>query len=57
MVSAPFSAEIANTRLDVRTTHEKSPPLVSAQRVATNPGWKLLAVTPVPAERRASSRV
>jgi hypothetical protein len=56
MVSAPFSGEIAKI-LATRTACERNPPLPSPKRVATKPGCKQLAVTPCPAQRRASSRV
>ena len=58
IVSAPFSGEIAPS---FREAHQ---PLAdraaggqSPNRVATNPGCRELAVTPVPAKRLASARV
>jgi hypothetical protein len=33
------------------------PPAESPKRDATKPGWRQFALTPVPARRRASSRV
>jgi coenzyme F420-reducing hydrogenase beta subunit len=56
IVSAPFSGEIAKS-LASPTKREITPPLWSPKRVATKPGCRQLAVTPVPCRRRASSRV
>src|SRR5674476_1294060 len=40
-----------------QTKREIKPPLWSPKRVATKPGCRQFAVTPVPCRRRASSRV
>ena len=57
MVLAPSSGEIAPIGLATLTTVDSTPPDWSPKRVATKPGCSALAVTPVPAMRRASSRV
>ena len=54
IVSAPFSGGIAKS-LASPTKREITPPLSSPKRVATKPGCKQLAVTPVLWSRRASS--
>jgi len=56
MVLAPSSGVSANF-LAVLTTNDPKPPLASPKRVATNPGCRQFAVTPLPSRRRASSRV
>src|SRR3984893_12454550 len=56
IVSAPFSGGIAKS-LASPTKREITPPLWSPKRVATKPGCRQLAVTPVPCRRRARSRV
>ena len=38
-------------------SRSKSGPLPRPSRVATAPGWSAFTVTPLPARRRASSRV
>src|SRR5262245_28755280 len=55
-VSAPFSG-LRATGLRIVIPKFISRPLLRLNPVATRPGWKQFAVTPVPSRRRASSVV
>src|SRR6516162_7687711 len=55
-VSAPFSG-LRDTGLRIVIPKSISRPLLRLNPVATSPGWKQFAVTPVPSRRRASSVV
>jgi hypothetical protein len=55
-VSAPFSG-LRDTGLRIVIPKPISRPLLRLNPVATSPGWKQFAVTPVPSRRRASSVV
>src|SRR5262249_16474686 len=55
-VSAPFSG-LRDTGLSIVIPKSISRPLLRLNPVATSPGWKQFAVTPVPSSRRASSVV
>jgi hypothetical protein len=55
-VSAPFSG-LRATALRIVIPKSISRPLLRLNPVATSPGWKQFAVTPVPSRRRASSVV
>jgi hypothetical protein len=55
-VSAPFSGRRDTGRSTVMAK-PVSRPLLRLKPVATSPGWKQFAVTPVPSRRRASSVV
>src|SRR6266480_3006288 len=55
-VSAPFSG-LRATGLRIVIPKFISRPLLRLNPVATSPGWKQFAVTPVPSRRRASSVV
>ena len=55
-VSAPFSG-LRATGLRIVIPKFISRPLLRLNPVATSPGWKQFAVTPVPSRRRASSIV
>jgi len=55
-VSAPFSG-LRASGLRIIIPKPISRPLVRLNPVATSPGWKQFAVTPVPSRRRASSVV
>src|SRR6516164_5740357 len=55
-VSAPFSG-LRDTGLRIVIPKSISRPLLRLNPVATSPGWKQFAVTPVPSRRRVSSVV
>ena len=55
-VSAPFSG-LRDTGLKIVIPKPINRPLLRLNPVATSPGWKQFAVTPVPSRRRASSVV
>src|SRR5215831_9298452 len=55
-VSAPFSG-LRDTGLSIVIPKSISRSLLRLNPVATSPGWKQFAVTPVPSSRRASSVV
>jgi hypothetical protein len=55
-VSAPFRG-LRDTGLRIVMPKSISRPLLQLNPVATSPGWKQFAVTPVPSRRRASSDV
>ena len=56
IVSAPVAGDIAKSLASL-VTNARRPPLSLPKRVATKPGWRQFAVTSVPRNRRASSRV
>src|SRR5260370_40291885 len=55
-VSAPFSG-LRDTGLRIVIPKPISKPLLRLNPVATRPGWKQFAVTPLPSSRRARSAV